>query len=87
MKKLLNTNAVEVMEHLGTAGLGSLLRKQFFKRTPVLMNYLNINEEQCFLLMRSKLPIDQQLAEKLSKLFDIDPNVLHLHSTKLNVTK
>lgn len=65
----------EIKQHLAKAGLGSLLRRLFFKSARELSRELGLTEEQVQGLMVSNLDLNQELAVKLGQILGLPPDI------------
>ena len=66
----------EIKQHLARAGLGSLLRRLFFKNARELGQELGLTEEQVQGLLSSRRDLNQELAVKLGRVLGLPPDVL-----------
>ena len=64
----------ELQKQIKSAGLASLLRQLFFKQQSELARELGLTEEQVRGLLSSRLDLTHELAAKLGKVLNLNPD-------------
>jgi plasmid maintenance system antidote protein VapI len=65
----------EIRHHINTAGLGSLLRRLFYKQQSELAHELGLSDDQINGLLHSRLDLTLGIAEGLGKILKQKPEV------------